>query len=77
MKFPILIKKGCIFVWYAKHWINIRLMARTHGGGIKGYYRFFMGWVRCILGYHSFTRVYKILYRSSHTQCSYCNKEKE
>ena len=77
MRFPILIKKGNIFIWYAGHWINIRLMARTYGDGIKGYYRFFKGWIRCIFNRHSFGHVYKIRTRSSHIQCNYCNKEKE
>jgi hypothetical protein len=77
MKFPILIKKGRIFLWYSDHWINITLIATCNGGGIKGYYRFFKGLLKCIASQHSYINVYRIISHSSRIQCSYCNKEKE
>lgn len=77
VKFPILIKKGKVFVWYSNHWININLMALANGGGLKGYYRFFKGFIECIFGKHRYTHVFRTSDWTSHIQCSYCQKEKD
>ncbi len=73
----VLFKHKRIFVWYGDHWINIHLMATANGGGIKGYYRFFRGWIKCIFGFHSYGHVFKMNDMKTHRECSYCWKEKE
>jgi hypothetical protein len=77
MKFPILIKKNRVFVWYYGHWINIHLMAQANGDGLKGYYRFFKGWIKCIFGHHSYSYVFRMSDMKTQRECSYCWKEKE
>lgn len=77
MKFPILIKHQRVFIWYSDHWINIHLMAQANGGGIKGYYRFFKGWIECIFGKHRYIHVFRIKHMKTCVECSYCWKEKE
>lgn len=76
MKFPILVKHKRVFVWYADHWINIHLSATSHGSGIKGYYRFFKGWIQCMFGKHSYIHVFRFD-KGKDIECSYCWKEKE
>lgn len=71
----ILFKHKKLFVWYSGHWINIHLMAAANGGGIKGYYRFFKGWFKCIVGKHQYSSVFKMSDMKSHIECSYCRKE--
>lgn len=73
----ILFKHKKLFIWYSGHWINIHLMARANGDGIKGYYRFFSGWIKCIVGKHQYRNVFKMSDMKSHIECSYCRKEKE
>ena len=76
----ILFKHKRVFVWYADHWINIHLMAQANGDGIKGYYRFFKGWIECVFGKHSYRHVfkfYKTYDNKSTIECAYCWKEKE
>jgi hypothetical protein len=72
----VLFKHKRVFIWYGGHWINIHLMATANGGGIKGYYRFFKGWIRCIFGRHSYSSVFKMSDMKLHIECSYCRKEK-
>lgn len=73
----ILFKNKRVFVWYAKHWINISLMAQANGDGIKGYYRFFKGWIECIFGKHRYTHVFHMKDMRESVECSYCRKEKD
>ena len=77
MKFPILVKHKRVFLWYSGHWININLMAQANGDGIKGYYRFFKGWIECIFGKHRYVYVFRIKHMKTSVECSYCWKEKE
>lgn len=73
----ILYKNKRVFVWYAEHWINISLMAQANGDGIKGYYRFFKGWIECIFGKHRYTHVFHMKDMRKSVECSYCRKEKD
>jgi hypothetical protein len=76
MKFPILLKKGKIFVRYGGRWINIPLSTQAHGGGLKGYYRFFKGWILCILSKHTYGHVFSMRDMKTYIRCQYCRKEK-
>jgi hypothetical protein len=51
-------------------------MATAHGGGIKGYYRFFKGWINCLFGNHQYHHVFNMSDMKSYIECSYCRKEK-
>lgn len=73
----ILFKHKRVFVWYADHWINIHLMAQANGDGIKGYYRFFKGWIECIFGKHRYVHVFHMNDMRRSVECTYCWKEKE
>lgn len=73
----ILFKHKKVFVWYAGHWINIPLMAQANGDGIKGYYRFFKGWIECMFGKHRYIHVFRMKDMKRSVECSYCWKEKE
>jgi hypothetical protein len=77
MNLPFQYNKGKVFVRYGGHWINIPLSVMSHGGGLKGYYRFFKGWILCAFGKHSFGHVYSMKDRKRHVICQYCKKEKE
>lgn len=86
MKFPILIKHNKVFVWYGGHWINISLEAQAHGGGFKGYRRFFWHWARCAVGIHRKGHFAgfvhdendnRIVGFESYTACMYCRGQKE
>lgn len=76
MKFPIIFKHKRIFVWYSGRWINIHLGAAASGDGIRGYYLFFKGWLKCVLGKHTYIHIFRMKTFTSHKQCSYCRKEK-
>ena len=52
-------------------------MATADGGGIKGYYRFFKGWIKCMFGKHQYHHVFKMSDMNRYVECSYCWKEKE
>lgn len=85
MRFPILIKKKRVFVWYSGHWINVTLEAVTHGGGFKGYSRFFYHWFRCMIGIHRIGHFCgfsedehgKVDGFESYTACMYCHGNKQ
>jgi hypothetical protein len=84
VKFPILFKHKKVFVWYSGRWINIQLEAQSHGGGFKGYLRFFYHWFRCMIGIHrtghfcGFTRINgKANVFESYTACMYCRGDKQ
>lgn len=74
MKFPILVKKKRVFIWYSNHWINIHLESIANGAGFKGYYRFFKGLLLCILGKHRYAYVFSMETLSRNKMCSYCRK---
>ena len=81
MTFPILYKHKRIFIWYSGRWMNLSLEASTHGVGIKGYFRFFYHWIRCIFGAHrighfaGFTEDEngKVNGFEGYTACMYCH----
>jgi hypothetical protein len=86
MRFPILIKRSKVFVWYRGHWINISLEAQAHGDGFKGYCRFFWHWARCVVGIHRKGHFAgfvhdendkRIVGFESYTACMYCHEHKE
>ena len=85
MKFPILYKHKKIFVWYSGRWVNLSLEATAHGGGFKGYSRFFYHWARCAVGIHRKGSFFgfveddngKIIGCESYRACMYCHGEKE
>jgi hypothetical protein len=74
MKFPVLVKKRKLFIWYSGHWINIPLEITSYGGGLKGTYRFFKGWIRCMFGSHSYSSIFCLKQWQSKRQCHYCRK---
>ncbi len=82
MRFPILYKHKKIFVWYSGHWINLSLEASAHGGGFKGYRRFFHNWIKCMLGKHTIGHYCgfvhdehddRIIGFERYTACMYCH----
>lgn len=75
MKFPFLIKKKRIFVWYSGHWINIPLEVACHGGGIKGTYSFLKGLIQCMLGKHSYSNIFCLKQWQSKRECHFCRKK--
>ena len=82
MKFPILIKNKTMFIWYANHWMNIKLEIMIHGGGVKGFFRFGYKLVQCMFGRHHIVGYagFKYdkndeLYFDRWRQCMYCNKK--
>jgi hypothetical protein len=76
MKFPILIKKKKLFIWYSNHWINVSSEIGYYGGGVKGTYRFFKGWIKCLFGKHSYSDIFCLKQWQAEHRCHYCRKEK-
>jgi hypothetical protein len=72
-------------VWYGNRWMNLSLEARCHGDGLIGYFRFFRGWLRCLLGKHNvisfcgpvLDKEDKLLGFEHYTACAYCYGEKK
>jgi hypothetical protein len=51
-------------------------MAQANGGGIKGYYRFFKGWIECMFGKHRYSYVFRKKQMKTCIECAFCWKEK-
>lgn len=85
MRFPILYKHKKIFVRYYGRWMNLSLEAMMHGGGFRGYSRFFYHWFRCAIGIHRIGGYGDFVLDDSgkpvsferYTACMYCDKHKK
>lgn len=76
-RFPILIQKKKVFIWYGDRWMNINLEIMVRGGGFKGFKSLVQGLFNCMfLKKHSFRRVFYVNTLEYVTECSYCHKRK-
>ena len=76
-RFPILIKKKTLFIWYGDRWMNVKLEIMIHGEGFKGFKNFVKQLYRCAFQKkHTFIKVFYIDRLEDSVECMYCHKKK-
>ena len=76
-RFPILIKKKRLFIWYGNRWMNVNLEIMSHGGGFEGFKSLTKNIYNCLVKKkHKFIKIFYMKSMEHSVECMYCHKKK-